>query len=113
MYSFCYLNDGTNEICIDTTVEVKVGWEFVPQYKIYTGVGTSGTGTSTQYYYNQRVKLYGSADALIVPKFIIDLLYSNTITAELSSFKSYLFGELLYFEDHTLCLNAGWATDAI
>ena len=28
VYPFCLLNDGLNEICVDTTVEVKAGWEF-------------------------------------------------------------------------------------
>jgi hypothetical protein len=28
VYSFCTYNDGTNKVCIDTTVEAKVGWEF-------------------------------------------------------------------------------------
>jgi hypothetical protein len=50
---------------------------------------------------------------LIVPTVLIDKLYTGTVTADLNSFKSYVFGEMLYFEDHTICFNAGWATDAI
>lgn len=37
----------------------------------------------------------------------------NEVTADLDTFKSFLFGELLYFEDHSLCLNYGWETDDI
>jgi len=50
---------------------------------------------------------------VIHPYLIIDKLYTNEITADLDSFKAYVFGEFLYFEDHTICLNAGWATDKI
>lgn len=73
---------------------------------------SGGTGTS-QYYYQLRAQPYVYVDALIVPKILIDRLYSNTVTADLDSFKSYVFGELLYFEDHSLCFNTGWATDDI
>ena len=50
---------------------------------------------------------------MVVPKILIDRLYTNELTADLDSFKSYVFGEMLYFEDHSLCFNAGWATDDI
>ena len=59
------------------------------------------------------MKPYVEASAVLHPIIKIDRLYTNEITAELDEFKSYVFGELLYFTDGTVCLNAGYATDAI
>lgn len=42
VYPICVFNDGLNEICIDTTVEVKAGWEFTQAYSIYTGKTAAG-----------------------------------------------------------------------
>lgn len=86
-----------NEICVDTTVEVKAGWEFTQDNKAYTGTKKDGVTLAPQYYYKLRAQPYVYVDALIVPKILIDKLYTNELTADLDSFKSYVFGEMLYF----------------
>ena len=103
--SNCFWNDGVNSVCIDHSVDVKAGWEFTQDYSIYTG--------NTQYYYKLRAQPYVQVDAVIHPHVFVDKLYVNEVTADLDKFKTYVFGELLYFEDHTLCLNYGWATDDV
>jgi hypothetical protein len=54
--SNCLFNDGVNSICLDHSVDAKLGWEFTQDYSIYTGVDSSGAnaGLNPQYYYKLR-----------------------------------------------------------
>jgi hypothetical protein len=104
--SNCAFDDGVNSMCVDHSVTADLGWEYTQDYTIYSG-------TPVQYYYKLRFQPYVQVDAVIHPHLTIDRLYINEITADLDKFKTYVYGELLYFEDHSLCLNAGWATDDI
>ncbi len=103
--SECAYDDGVNRICLDHSVDLKLGWEFDQDWSIATG--------TTNYRYMLRAKPYTKASAVIHPIIKIDKIYTNEVTADLDDFKTYLYFELLYYDDYALCLNIGWATDPI
>jgi hypothetical protein len=51
---YCFYDDGINQVCIDDTIDTKVGWEFTQEYQIYTGVNSAGAAGTAQYYYKLR-----------------------------------------------------------
>ena len=79
----CYWTDGLNWLCMDHQVDVKAGWEYIQSYAVYP--------STTTYYWKLQLRVYHESAFTFHPNLMIEKLYTNEITIDWSSFKSYVY----------------------
>jgi hypothetical protein len=101
----CYYIDGPNRICVDHSIDITGGWQFIQTYSVDSTVNI--------YKYSIRVQPYVTASGTVHPQINIAKLYNNEITILFNQATANFFGEFLWWKDNLICVGAGWTTQAI
>lgn len=101
----CIFENGNDYWCFEFSQNLEFGQVWEQTYTVFT--------SSTTKYWKLRYNLYGKAAASILPEFVLSKSYSNKMTIGVDEFTTRLFGEMIWTDDHYLCMNAGWNSEKL